>query len=64
MSNIESVLQENQVFEPSKDFVKRATVSGLSAYETLCAEAEADYEGFGPSWRRNICYGTSHSQKF
>ena len=46
MSNIESVLQENQVFEPSKDFVKRATVSGLSAYETLCAEAEADYEGF------------------
>ena len=46
MSNIESVLQENQVFEPSKDFVKRATVSGLNAYETLCAEAEADYEGF------------------
>ena len=46
MSNIESVLQENRIFEPGKDFVKQATVSGLSAYEALCAEAEADYEGF------------------
>lgn len=49
MSNIESVLQENRIFEPSKEFVKQATISGLDAYETLCSEATTDYEGF---WAR------------
>ncbi|MDA0238018.1 MAG: acetate--CoA ligase [Proteobacteria bacterium] len=46
MPNIESVLQENRIFKPSNEFVKQATVSGLSAYKALCAQAEADYEGF------------------
>jgi acetyl-CoA synthetase len=46
MSNIESVLQENRVFPPSDAIVKAANISGNSAYEALCAEAERDYTGF------------------
>ena len=46
MSTIESVLHEDRIFEPSNDFVKQANVSGLKFYETLCAAAEKDYEGF------------------
>ncbi len=49
MSTIESVLHEDRIFEPSNDFVKQANVSGLKSYETLCAAAEKDYEGFWAS---------------
>src|SRR6266850_2583135 len=49
MSTIESVLHENRVFPPAADFVKQANVSGMPAYQALCAEAEKDYEGF---WAR------------
>ena len=49
MSTIESVLQERRVFPPPTDFVKQANVSGMAAYQALCAEAERDYEGF---WAR------------
>ncbi len=46
MSTIESVLQENRLFAPPAEFVKQATISGMPAYQSLCAEAERDYEGF------------------
>ena len=46
MGNIESVLQENRVFAPSPEFVKQANVSGMDAYNALCAEAEKDFTGF------------------
>ncbi len=46
MSTIESVLNESRVFPPSEDFVKKATISGMEAYNKLCEEAERDYEGF------------------
>lgn len=49
MSEIESLKHEMRVFTPPADFVKHATVSGMPAYEALCAEAEKDYEGF---WAR------------
>ena len=49
MSEIESLTHEMRVFTPPEDFVKHATVSGMPAYEALCAEAEKDYEGF---WAR------------
>jgi acetyl-CoA synthetase len=49
MGNIESTLQEHRVFPPSAEFVKQANVSGMEAYNALCAEAERDYEGF---WAR------------
>ena len=37
------------VYQPSADFVKNATVSGMPAYQALCQEAENDYEGY---WAR------------
>ncbi|MCX8087432.1 MAG: acetate--CoA ligase [Rhodocyclaceae bacterium] len=46
MSTIESVLQEKRVFPPSEETVKKATISGMAAYEALCKEAEQDYEGY------------------
>jgi acetyl-CoA synthetase len=49
MSNIQSVLHENRVFNPSDDFVRQANVSGMDAYKALRAEAEKDYAGF---WAR------------
>ncbi|MGE5466562.1 MAG: acetate--CoA ligase [Ignavibacteria bacterium] len=48
-SSIESVLQENRVFNPPEEAVKRATISGMAAYEALCKEAEQDYAGY---WAR------------
>ena len=48
-SAIESVLVENRVFPPSDAIVKAARVSGMDAYNALCAEAERDFSGF---WAR------------
>lgn len=42
-------LQEHRVFNPSAEFADQATISGMEAYNKLCAEAEQDYEGF---WAR------------
>ncbi len=49
MSAIESVSQESRVFPPSAETVKKATISGMAAYQALCKEAEQDYSGF---WAR------------
>ncbi|MDO5625504.1 MAG: acetate--CoA ligase [Pseudomonadota bacterium] len=49
MSAIESVLVENRVFPPSERSMQGARIAGMDAYKALCAEAEADYEGF---WAR------------
>jgi acetyl-CoA synthetase len=46
---MESLKQENRVFNPPTDFVKGAAISGMEAYNKLCAEAQNDYEGF---WAR------------
>ncbi|MCR4302995.1 MAG: acetate--CoA ligase [Gallionella sp.] len=46
MSNIESVLNERRVFEPSAQFVKQANVSGMAGYKALCDAAARDYAGF------------------
>ena len=46
---MESLMHEHRVFNPPADFVKGATISGMAAYNKLCAEAEQDYEGF---WAR------------
>ena len=52
--SIESVLTETRVFEPSADFVKSANVSGMQAYQQLCAEAKSDYEGFWAKLAREL----------
>jgi acetyl-CoA synthetase len=38
--------QESRVFAPPAAFADQAAISGMAAYEALCAEAAADYEGF------------------
>ena len=48
-SAIESVLVENRVFAPSPATVKAARISGMAAYNAMCAEADKDFEGF---WAR------------
>ena len=50
MSTIESVLNETRVFPPSAAFIGQANVSGMKAYEALCAEADRDNPGF---WARH-----------
>ncbi|GAB2879025.1 acetate--CoA ligase [Pseudoduganella ginsengisoli] len=40
---------ESRLFNPPASFVANATVSGMEAYNKLCAEAEQDFEGF---WAR------------
>lgn len=48
-SAIESVLVENRVFPSSPATQQAARISGMAAYQALCAEAEKDYEGY---WAR------------
>ena len=43
---MEPLKQENRIFNPPADFVQNATISGIEAYNKLCAEANKDYEGF------------------
>ena len=45
MSQNESV----HLFQPSAEFIAQATISGMEAYQALCAEAADDYTGF---WAR------------
>ncbi|HOY71168.1 MAG TPA: acetate--CoA ligase [Methylotenera sp.] len=52
--SIESVLHENRVFAPSADFVKQANVAGMAAYNALCEQANADYEGFWAKLAREL----------
>ena len=52
--SIESVSHETRVFEPSEAFKKQAVVSGMAAYNVLCAEAAADYEGFWAKLAREL----------
>ena len=43
---MEPLMQENRVFNPPADFMKSAAISGMEAYNKLCAEANNDYDGF------------------
>ena len=45
MSDLE-IKTESRIFPPPADFVANAAISGMDAYNALCAEAAADYEGF------------------
>ena len=46
MTTIETVLHETRVFPPPEEFTKQANISGMQAYQALCAEAEKDYLKF------------------
>ncbi|MCK6390892.1 MAG: acetyl-coenzyme A synthetase, partial [Azonexus sp.] len=43
-----------QLYYPSDEIVKNAAVSGMDAYKALCAEAEADYEGYWAKRARDL----------
>ena len=62
--SIDTVLHENRLFPPSPEFVANANVSGLAAYQALCQEAEADYEGFwGRLARENLSWHKPFTQR-
>ncbi|MDB5960273.1 MAG: acs, partial [Massilia sp.] len=42
-------LHESRVFTPAAAFSANAAIGSMAAYDALCAEADADYEGF---WAR------------
>ncbi|MFC3108362.1 AMP-binding protein, partial [Undibacterium arcticum] len=46
MDDIELSTHAPKRYQPSAAFVKDATISGMDAYNALCAEAEQDFEGF------------------
>jgi acetyl-CoA synthetase len=56
MSNIESVLNEKRVFNPSPEFIRQANVSGLDGYQALCKAAEQDYAGFWANLARETLH--------
>ena len=45
-NNIESVMHEDRVFEPPKEFAAKARIGSMAAYQAMCDEAAADYPGF------------------
>jgi acetyl-CoA synthetase len=45
-TSIESTLREGRVFPPDPEFVQRANVSGMEAYEALYKQSVEDPEGF------------------
>jgi acetyl-CoA synthetase len=49
-------MNESRIFNPPADFVKNAAISGMDAYNKLCAEAEKDYEGFWARLAREHVY--------
>ena len=53
MSTIESVLQENRIFQPPAELQKNANIAGMAAYKAMLAEAESDFEGFWARHARN-----------
>jgi acetyl-CoA synthetase len=56
-------LQEHRVFNPSAEFAAQANISGMEAYNKLCAEAEQNYEGFWARLaRENIAWNKPFTQ--
>ncbi len=53
---MEPLMNESRIFNPPTDFVKNAAISGMDAYNKLCAEAEKDYEGFWARLAREHVY--------
>ena len=51
---IESVLSEHRTFHPDQGFVEHANVSGMAAYEKLCAAANDNYEKFWADLAREL----------
>ena len=46
IENIDSILQEDRLFQPSAEFTQAASINSLTALQDLHKQAEEDYEGF------------------
>ena len=44
--NIDSILQEDRLFNPPAAFVKKARINSKTQLQALWDQAESDYEGF------------------
>ncbi|MBP6346298.1 MAG: acetate--CoA ligase [Neisseriaceae bacterium] len=65
MSGITSVLKETRRFPPSTDFVAQANVQGMTQYQALCEQADANYEGYWAQLaRRHISWQTPFTLVF
>jgi len=63
MSNIQSVLHETRVFNPSDEFVAQANVSGMAAYRSMVDASLQDYPGYWATHaRENILWHKPFSQ--
>ena len=51
---IESVLSEHRIFHPDQAFIDHANVSGMSAYEKICANANENYEKYWADLAREL----------
>ncbi|MFN4237946.1 MAG: acetate--CoA ligase [Vogesella sp.] len=54
MSTLESILKETRSFAPSEDFRRKATVSGMDAYNALCEQADDHYLSFWGDLAREL----------
>src|SRR5574343_1819403 len=54
MSTLESILKETRSFPPSEDFRRKATVSGMDAYNALCEQADDHYLSFWGDLAREL----------
>ncbi|MFM2340391.1 MAG: acetate--CoA ligase, partial [Pseudomonadota bacterium] len=45
---------DTKLYMPSEAFMANAAVSGMAAYEALCAKADADYEGYWADLAREL----------
>jgi acetyl-CoA synthetase len=52
--DIESVLKEERVFAPAKEFSAKAHINGLQEYDQLCQQAQDDPEGFWASMAKEL----------
>ena len=52
-SQIESVMHENRVFDPPKEFAAKARISSMAAYNAMCKEAESDYAEYWAKFARS-----------
>ncbi|MEQ1518550.1 MAG: acetyl-coenzyme A synthetase N-terminal domain-containing protein, partial [Usitatibacteraceae bacterium] len=63
MASIESVSNEQRIFNPPAALVSQANISGMPAYLAMCAEAEKDFTGFwGKLARENLAWHKPFTQ--
>ncbi|MFM1880874.1 MAG: hypothetical protein RLZZ344_1108 [Pseudomonadota bacterium] len=52
-SQIESVMHENRVFDPPKEFAAKARIPSMAVYNAMCKEADTDYAEYWAKFARS-----------